>query len=126
MEGSSKYFYNPILISVEQGPDGLVYGTLNLSTDSWLDTDGITVLYAKKSEPTITKTAEKADENDTEVVGTQYGDILKFTVTADIPGYIAGNQEIKYSIKDTLTGLALVKEEGICRQQRLVEQRIIR
>ncbi len=112
VEGSSKYFYNPILISVEQSPDGLVYGTLNLSTDSWLDTDGTTVLYAKKSEPTITKTAEKADENDTEVVGTQYGDILKFTVTADIPGYIAGNQEIKYSIKDTLTGLALVKEEG--------------
>lgn len=112
VEGSSKYFYNPILISVEQSPDGLVYGTLNLTTDSWLDTDGTTVLYAKKSEPTITKTAEKANENDTEVVGTQYGDILKFTVTADIPGYITGNQEIKYSIKDTLTGLALVNEQG--------------
>lgn len=111
VEGSSKYFYNPILISVEQGPDGLVYGTLNLTTDSWLDTDGTTVLYAKKSEPTITKTAEKANENDTEVVGTQYGDILKFTVTADIPGYITGNQNITYSIKDTLTGLALVNEE---------------
>lgn len=109
IEGSSKYFYNPVLISVEQGSDGLVYGTLNLNTDTWLDSDG-SELYAKKSEPTITKSAEKANDADTEIVGTQYGDILKFTVTADIPGYITGSNQITYSIKDTLTGLALVND----------------
>lgn len=111
VEGSSKYFYNPIIISVEQGADGLKYGTLNLATDTWLGSDGTTTLYAKKSEPTITKTAEKEKEGDTEVVGTQVGDILKFTVSADIPGYITGSTGMKYSIKDVLTGLSLVKDD---------------
>ncbi len=51
------------------------------------------------------------DPKDTNVVGTQFGDILKFTVTADIPAYTADRKEIQYSIKDTLTGLDFVLDD---------------
>ena len=113
IEGSAKYLYNPAIISVRQGTNGdLEYGyiDLNLSTDTWL-VEG-TPVYLKRSEPTITKTAERANEADTDIKGTQYGDILKFTITADIPDYISSKKDIVYTISDTLTGLTLVNEEN--------------
>ena len=82
---------------------------MNLDTNTWLDETGI---YLKKDEPTITKTAESAKvPEDTNVVGTQYGDILKFTVTADIPAYTPDRTGIEYSIKDTLTALEFVLDK---------------
>ncbi len=109
VNGAKSYIYNPAIISVNQTPDGVEYGTLNLDTDTWL---GETEIYLKKDEPTITKTAESAKvPKDTNVVGTQYGDILKFTVTADIPAYTPDRTKIQYSIKDTLTGLDFVLDE---------------
>lgn len=106
VKGSEKYLYNPAIISVQQGTDGKVYGTLNLVTDTWGDD-----VYLKKDEPTITKKAESAG-SDTTIEGTQYGDILKFTVTADIPSYTPGKTEIQYKISDTLTGLTLVNDDA--------------
>lgn len=109
VNGAKSYIYNPAIISVNQTPDGKEYGTLNLDTNTWLGEEGT---YLKKDEPNITKTAESAmDPKDTNVVGTQFGDILKFTVTADIPAYTADRKEIQYSIKDTLTGLDFVLDD---------------
>lgn len=109
VNGAKSYIYNPAIISVNQTPEGVEYGTLNLDTNTWLDETGI---YLKKDEPTITKTAESAKvPEDTNVVGTQYGDILKFTVTADIPAYTPDRTGIEYSIKDTLTGLEFVLDK---------------
>lgn len=107
VSGSEKYLYNPAIISVNVTADGTEYGTLNLVTDSW-DHE----LYPKRSEPTITKTAEKADTKDTEVVGVQHGDIIKFTVTSDIPDYSSDVTSIDtYIISDQLDGLSLVKND---------------
>ncbi len=111
VSGSKDYLYNPAIISVSQTPDGKDYGTLNLNTDTW---NNGTETYLKKDEPKITKTAETVENHDTNVVGTQYGDILKFTVTADIPAYTAqkNKTDISYAVKDTLTGLDFVLKEG--------------
>ncbi len=109
VNGAKSYIYNPAIISVNQTPDGKEYGTLNLNTNTWLNEEGT---YLKKDEPTITKTAESVEgSSDTNVVGTQFGDILKFTVTADIPAYTPDRTNIQYSIKDTLTGLDFVLDE---------------
>ncbi len=107
--GSNKYVYSPAIISVDQTPEGLSYGELNLTTDSWGGD-----AYLKKSEPTITKKAESAETaegtaaGDPSVVGTQFGDILKFTVTTQIPSYMPNKTNITYDITDTLNGLKLV------------------
>ena len=106
VSGETKYLYNPAIISVNKTPDGLVYGTLNLDTDSWTDE-----LYVKKSEADITKIAESADKSDPDVSGVQFGDILKFTVTTTIPGYTSDGKDIVYKISDSLTGLKLVQNE---------------
>ena len=113
IEGSAKYLYNPAIISVRQSTTGdLEYGwvDLNLATDTWYK-NGEPV-YLKRSEPKITKTATDESNNPATVIGTQYNDILKFTITADIPDYITSKSNISYTISDTLTGLKLVNEEG--------------
>lgn len=114
VSGSDKYIYNPAIVSVNITPDGIVYGTLNLETDSWAQ-PGETPLYLKRDEPQITKTAESAatvdGRTDPVVTGTQFGDILKFKIEADIPGYMKNKLNIEYSIEDILTGLTLVKNE---------------
>lgn len=98
--GSTKYFYNPAIISCEQGEDGVYAGTLNLNAN-WEDT-----AYVKKGEPVIEKVA--VTDN---VDGVQYGDIIQFRVTADIPEYTdAVEDNIKYIISDKLKGLSLVKD----------------
>ena len=106
VSGKTEYLYNPVIISVSKTPEGDDYGHLNLTTESWFDDNKDT--FVKKSIPTITKIAESADD-DKNVAGVQYGDILKFTVTADIPGYADDGRELAYSITDTLVGLSLVK-----------------
>ena len=103
--GSDQYLYNPAIISVNVTSDGTKYGELNYETDTWEP-----VAYPKRSEPKITKTAEKAKEDDTEIVGVQYNDVLKFTLEADIPDYSADVTGVEqYIIKDTLDGLSLVQ-----------------
>ena len=101
VEGSKKYIYNPAIVSVEQGTDGLVYGELNLATESWAV--GTTDLYLKRSEPKIEKTAVTADSANVE-----YGSELQFSVKAVTPYYTTQETNITYTISDTLTGLALV------------------
>lgn len=96
--GSSDYIYNPAIVSVKQDTNGVVYGELNLATDSWG-----TNVYVKRGEPTITKTSLTPDVN-----GVQIGDKLQYQITADIPDYQANVSNMQYSIKDTLTGLKLV------------------
>lgn len=96
--GSSDYIYNPAIVSVQQDTNGVVYGELNLATDSW-GTD----VYVKRGEPTITKTSLTPN-----VEGVQVGDKLQYQITADIPDYQANVSNMQYSIKDTLTGLKLV------------------
>lgn len=99
--GSSKYLYNPAIISCEQGADGIHAGTLNLNAN-WENT-----AYVKKGEPEIKKEVITTDAK-----GVQYGDILQFRVTSDIPYYTdAVADNIKYVISDTLTGLSLVKDD---------------
>ena len=44
--GSSDYIYNPAIVSVQQDTNGVVYGELNLATDSWG-----TNVYVKRGEP---------------------------------------------------------------------------
>lgn len=105
--GSDQYLYNPAIISVNVTSDGTKYGELNYETDTWDP-----VAYPKRSEPKITKTAEKADADDTEIVGVQYNDVLKFTLAADIPDYSADVTGVdQYIIKDILDGLSLVQSE---------------
>lgn len=96
--GSSDYIYNPAIVSVQQDTKGVVYGELNLATDTW-GTD----VYVKRGEPTITKTSLTQNVN-----GVQIGDKLQYQITADIPDYQANVSDMQYSIKDTLTGLKLV------------------
>lgn len=106
VSGSNEYLYNPAIISVNVTSDGTKYGELNYKSDKWNSP-----AYPKRSEPTIIKTAEKEDADDTDVVGVQYGDVLKFTVTADIPDYASDVKDIEqYIISDTLDGLSLVKD----------------
>ena len=102
VEGSKDYIYNPAIISVMQTDEGLVYGTLDFANDTW--TNGGEV-YLKKSEPTITKEATTPN-----VTGVQYGDVIDFKITANIPSYI-NKDTIEYTISDTMTGLALVNEK---------------
>ena len=101
--GSEKYLYNPAVISVWKGTDGnKKYGTMDLVSDQWMEEN----VYAKKSEPTIKK--EVLTEN---VKGVQYGDVLQFQVTADVPSYMSNKVIETYSISDELTGLELVTDE---------------
>ena len=102
VEGSKDYIYNPAIISVMQTDKGLVYGTLDFANDTW--TNGGDV-YLKKSEPTITKEATTPN-----VKGVQYGDVIDFKITANIPSYI-NKDTIEYTISDTMAGLALVNEK---------------
>ena len=105
--GSDQYLYNPAIISVNVTSDGTKYGELNYAADEWNP-----VAYPKRSEPKITKTAEKADAGDTDIVGVQRNDVLKFTLEADIPDYSADVEGVdQYIIKDTLDGLSLVQSE---------------
>lgn len=99
--GSSNYIYNPAIVSVQQGTKGVVYGELNLATDTWGND-----VYVKRGEPTITKTPLTSNVN-----GVQIGDQLQYQITADIPDYQANVSNMQYSIKDTLTGLKLVVDE---------------
>lgn len=101
---SESYFYNPMIISVYKDTNGVKqYGTMDLATDKW--TDG--TAYAKKSEPDIVKEALTSN-----VQGVQYGDIIQFQVTADIPDYTSVAENITYSITDTVDGLQLYKDES--------------
>ena len=99
--GSDEYIYNPAIVSVNQTADGIKYGELNLTTDSW----GPDV-WTKKSEPTITKEVLTP-----EVKGVQYGDILQFQIKTTIPSYAENKTGIVYTISDTMEGLALVVDE---------------
>lgn len=102
--GSEKYLYNPAVISVWKGTDGKKkFGTMDLVYDQWTEE----AVYAKKSEPTITKTVLTQN-----VEGVQYGDKLQFQVTADVPSYMSNKTVDTYAISDTLTGLELVVEGG--------------
>ena len=106
--GSTTTLYNPAIISAKMDTDGVVkYGTLNFSTDTWTSTDGVT--YMKKSEPEIKKTADTVVAGNN-IKGTQYGDIIKFTIEADVPSYETNKKSIQYSIEDTLDGLSLVTD----------------
>ncbi len=106
VNGSATYLYNPAIISVEQGPNGLVYGELNLVTDSWGEN-----LYVKKSQPTVTKAAEEVNANDA-VKSVQYGDKIKYTVEFDVPSYTSAVVEgMKLTITDTLVDAKLVDVE---------------
>lgn len=101
---SESYFYNPMIISVYKDTNGVKqYGTMDLANDKWTDETA----YAKKSEPDIVKTALTPD-----VQGVQYGDIIQFQVTADIPDYTSVAENITYSITDTVDGLQLYKDES--------------
>lgn len=99
--GSDDYIYNPAIVSVNQTAEGIKYGELNLTTDSW-GTD----VWLKKSEPTIEKTALTSD-----VQGVQYGDIIQFQLKATIPSYADNKENIVFTISDNLDGLALVVDE---------------
>lgn len=102
--GSEKYLYNPAVISVWKNTSGQkTYGTMDLVNDNWTESG----VYAKKSEPQIKKEALTSD-----VEGVQYGDILQFQITADVPSYMSNKTVSTYSINDTLTGLELVTGEG--------------
>lgn len=104
--GSETALYNPAIISTNIDTNGAKkYGTLNFADGSWTDDKG--VVYMKKSEPNIQKTAETVVPGN-DIKGTQYGDIIKFTIEADIPSYETGKQGIQYSIEDTLEGLSFV------------------
>lgn len=108
VSGATKNLYNPAIVSVSVTPEGNDYGTLNMAEEtSW---GGAIV---KKSEPTITKTAKSAsgEDYDANVVGTQFGDVLEFTVTASIPNYAADGKELVYIIRDTLDGLTLTQSD---------------
>lgn len=108
VSGSAKYLYNPAIISVEQGPNGLVYGKLNLDTDSWADQ-----LYVKKSEPTVTKRAVEETPNDN-VSGVQYADEIKYTIEIDVPSYTPEvAEDATLTITDTLVDAKLVKVNDI-------------
>ena len=96
--GSAKYLYNPAILSVRQGENGLVYPVLNLNTDSWGNT-----AYLKKSAPTITKEVKSQD-----AATVQYGDVLEFEVKSDIPSYTGKLESITYKVSDKLEGLKLV------------------
>ena len=102
VEGSNNYIYNPAIVSVSVTADGTEYGELNLDVDNW----GPDV-WAKKSEPRITKTTLTPN-----VTGVQYGDILQFQIKAMIPSYAENKENITYKITDTLDGLALVVDAG--------------
>lgn len=104
VSGSQKYLYNPAILSVSQTDQGIRYGTLDYDSDTWDST-----VVVKKAEPKITKTAEYPDGSK-DIKGVQFGDILKFTVTSDVPGYENNISNIKYKISDTLTGLTIVKD----------------
>lgn len=106
--GSNTALYNPAIISVKMDTDGKYkYGTLDFSTDTWNDNGTV---YMKKSEPEIKKTAETVVAGN-DIKGTQYGDIIKFTITADVPSYESSKDSIQYSIEDTLDGLSLVNKD---------------
>lgn len=101
VEGSNNYIYNPAIVSVSVTADGTEHGELNLNTDTWGD------VWAKKSEPSITKTVLTPNVN-----GVQYGDILQFQITTRIPSYAENKEDITYKITDTLDGLALVVDSA--------------
>ncbi len=100
VNGATENVYNPAIVSVSQTPEGLDYGTLNLATDTF--TDGV---YLKKSPIPFEKTATTPDVN-----GVQYGDIIDFQIKTTIPSYPLSQTGLKFTISDTLTGLALVKD----------------
>lgn len=108
VNGSAKFLYNPAILSVSQTDEGLKYGKLDYDNMTWDNT-----VVVKKAEPKITKTAENADaskENKDKTKGVQYGDILKFTVTSDVPGYADSKTSITYKISDQLNGLTIVRD----------------
>lgn len=110
VSGSAKFLYNPAILSVSQTDKGLKYGTLDYDKMTWNNT-----VVVKKAEPKITKTAENvgaSEENKDKTQGVQYGDILKFTVTSDVPGYADSKTSITYKISDQLNGLTIVKDAG--------------
>ena len=107
--GSETTLYNPAIISAKMDTDGSTkYGTLDFANDTWTDVNN--VVYMKKSAPDIKKTA-KTVVTGNDIKGTQYGDIIKFTIEADIPSYETGKTGIQYSIKDTLDGLSFVNND---------------
>ena len=101
VNGSDDYIYNPAIVSVNQTEDGIKYGELNLTTDTWGED-----VWMKKSEPTIEKNALTQD-----VQGVQYGDIIQFEIKAKIPSYAENKENITFTITDTLDGLSLVVDE---------------
>lgn len=108
VSGSAKFLYNPAILSVSQTDEGLKYGKLDYDNMTWDNT-----VVVKKAEPKITKTAENAgpsEENKDKTKGVQYGDILKFTVTSDVPGYADSKKSITYKISDQLNGLTIVRD----------------
>lgn len=98
--GSSKYLYNPAIVSVmatTAGPDG---GNLVIP-DNWEE-----YAYVKKSEPDITKKA--VTEN---VKSVQYGDVVQFEITADVPNYTdlaIDTKDLQYKITDSFEGFEFV------------------
>ena len=104
VNGSAKFLYNPAILSVSQTDKGLKYGKLDYDNMTWDNT-----VVVKKAEPKITKTAENVDASK-ETKGVQYGDILKFTVTSDVPGYADSKTSITYKISDQLNGLTIVRD----------------
>lgn len=108
VSGSAKFLYNPAILSVSQTDEGLKYGKLDYDNMRWDNT-----VVVKKAEPKITKTAKNAgasEENEDKTQGVQYGDILKFTVTSDVPGYADSKTSITYKISDQLNGLTIVRD----------------
>ena len=94
--------YNPVFVSADYNKETGHTGTVAV-TGAFAD--GV----AKKSEVTISKTAEDKVSVDTDKQHTvAVGDTLDFTVTTQIPGYGDVYEHPKFEVTDTLTGLQLV------------------
>lgn len=94
--------YNPVFVSADYNKETGHTGTVAV-TGAFAD--GV----AKKSEVTLSKTAEDKVSVDTDKQHTvAVGDTLDFTVTTQIPGYGDVYEHPKFEVTDTLTGLQLV------------------
>lgn len=118
--------YNPMLVGISYSTDAqgeqITGGTISVLANFKLGEDG--VLYAKKSEVTLTKTTKDPsdepqstvdgkDEENKKGNGLGLGEKPTFTIETTIPSYATTDKNLKFNITDTLdAGLkAPAKEE---------------
>lgn len=97
VKGSTKV-YNPMLLGIyytESGSDNTMTADPVDANTNW-DLAG-TDAYAKSSEVPITKTADKETAN--------LGESVHYTIKTVVPDYSAEYTNVKFDVKDTLTGL---------------------